>query len=125
MMRWPYMIPIPKEPDPNQKRRTGRIMPEGMTCDLGDVLDLSAGGVRLSGRGPKPGEQGDKVMLKLDFGLGEVEFEGVITRIERRRMFWWIMGVRFENITPIQRQALSKASMLAASGQITDWCWAS
>lgn len=121
MMRWPYMIPIPTEPDPNQKRRTGRIAPEGVECDLGTVLDLSAGGVRISGRGPRPGEQGEKVMLQLDWGLGKLEFEGVITRIDRRRIFGWIAGVKFENITPERRQALSKASMLAASGQITEW----
>lgn len=125
MMRWPYMIPIPSEPDPNQKRRTGRISPEGVECDLGTVLDLSAGGVRITGRGPRPGEQGEKVMLQLDWGLGKLEFEGVITRIERRRIFGWVAGIKFENVTPERRQALSKASMLAASGEITEWCRAS
>lgn len=125
MMRWPYMRPVPSQPDPNQKRRTGRILPEGVRCNLGSVLDLSAGGVRIAGRGPQPGGVGDKVILKLDWGMGKMDFEGVITRLERRRFFGWAVGVKFENITPARKQALSKASMLAASGEITDWCRAS
>lgn len=125
MMRWPYMRPVPAQPDPNQKRRTGRIAPEGVQCDIGTVLDLSAGGVRLSGRGPQPGRVGDKVSLQLDWGFGKQEFEGVVTRLERRWFFGWVAGVKFENLTPARKQALSKASMLAASGEITEWCRAS
>lgn len=125
MIRWPYMIPLPKNPEPNQRRRTGRIAPEGVSCNLGAVLDLSAGGVRLAGRGPRPGAEGDKVLLELDWGIGKLAFEGVIMRLEKRPFFGWIAGVRFENITPERRQALSKASMLAASGEITEWTRAS
>lgn len=125
MMRWPYMRPIPSVPDPNQKRRTGRISPDGVTCDLGNVLDLSAGGCKLSGRGPRPGQEGDEIVLQLDWGMGKMEFEGVVTRLDRRLFFGWVAGVRFENLTPERKRALSKASMLAASGEITDWCRAS
>jgi len=122
MERWPYMRPEPRSPDPDQKRRTGRISPEGVTCDQGKVLDLSGGGVKISGRGPRPGREGDRVHLKLDWGLGAMVFDGVIARIERRALFGWVAGVRFENLTPAHKQALSKVSMLAASGEITEWC---
>lgn len=122
MQRWPYARPEPTEPDPNQKRRTGRISPEGVTCNLGKVLDLSGGGVKVSGRGPRPGQPGQMIRLKLDWGMGAMVFEGAITRMERRAFFGWVVGVRFENLTPAHKQALSRASMLAASGEITDWC---
>jgi hypothetical protein len=125
MIRWPSMIPVPKQPDPNQRRQTGRIAPEGVTCNLGKVLDLSAGGLRLTGRGARPGALGDKIVLSLDWGLGSLDFEGVITRFEKRPFFGWVAGIRFENLTPQRRQALSKASMLAASGEITEWTRAS
>ena len=125
MLRWPYMRSEPTGPHPDQKRRTGRISPEGVTCDLGMVLDLSAGGLRIAGRGPRPGREGQKIAVKLDWGMGAMVFYGVITRLERKALFGWTAGVRFENITPAQKQALSKASMMAASGQITDWCRAS
>lgn len=121
MLRWPYMRPEPKQPDPSQQRRTGRIAPEGVDCDRGEVLDLSAGGVRLAGCGQRPGKAGEPITFKLDWGLGEMEFEGVIVRIDRRKIFGWVAGVRFENLTPAHKQALSKAAMLAASGEITQW----
>ena len=121
MQRWPYMRPEPTAPDPNQKRRTGRIAPEGVKCDLGKVLDLSAGGLRISGRGPKPGDEGDTILLSLDWGLDAMVFEGKIVRLERRGLFSWTAGISFEKVTPAQKQALSKASMLAASGEITEW----
>lgn len=125
MQRWPYMRPEPKEPDPNQHRRTGRISPEGVECDKGQVLDLSAGGLRLAGGGPRPGKVGDEISLRLDWGLGEMDFQGVIVRVDRRKIFGWVAGIRFENLTPAHKQALSKASMLAASGEITQWVKAS
>ncbi|MEQ8845632.1 MAG: PilZ domain-containing protein [Phycisphaerales bacterium] len=122
MKSWPQARPEPREPDPNQKRRTGRISPDCITCDLGKVLDLSGGGVRLGGRGPSPGRVGQPVKLTLDWGMGSLVFEGVVTRLERKALFGWTAGIRFENLTPAHKQALSKASMLAASGEITDWC---
>jgi hypothetical protein len=125
MMRWPYMRPEPGQPKQDQQRRTGRISPEGVQCDLGKVVDLSAGGLKLSGKGPQPGRVGDKVSLRLDWGMGKLDFEGVITRVERRWFFGWVVGVKFENLTPARKQALSKAAMLAASGEITQWCRAS
>ncbi|NRA58795.1 MAG: PilZ domain-containing protein [Phycisphaerales bacterium] len=121
MQRWPQMRPEPMGPDPDQKRRTGRIAPEGFKCDLGKVLDLSAGGIRISGRGPKPGDEGDAIAFKLDWGLGSMVFQGRVMRLERRALFGWVAGVSFENLTPAHKQALSKASMLAASGEITEW----
>lgn len=125
MKRWPQMRNEPRQPDPNQQRRTGRIAPEGVTCDLGNVLDLSAGGIKLAGRGPRPGKPGDIIRFQIDWGLAKMDFEGVICRLERRPFFGWVAGIRFENLTPAHKQALSKASMLAASGEITDWCRAS
>lgn len=122
MKRWPYMRSEPKSPDPNQKRRTGRISPEGVKCDLGTILDLSAGGIKLAGRGPRPGKEGQMVRFQLDWGLAKMDFEGLICRVERRHLFGWTAGIRFENLTPARKQALSKASMMAASGEITDWC---
>ena len=125
MKRWPYMRPEPKAPDPNQKRRTGRISPEGVSCDLGRVLNLSAGGIKLAGRGPRPGDEGETISMLIDWGLSKMVFEGVICRFERRGLFGWTVGIKFENLTPAHKQALSKASMLAASGEITEWYHAS
>ncbi|GIW73633.1 MAG: hypothetical protein KatS3mg103_0155 [Phycisphaerales bacterium] len=121
MKRWPHMPPDPTQPKADQKRRTGRISPEGVSCDLGRVLDLSAGGIRLAGLGPRPGRVGDRVRFLLDCGLSKMVFEGVICRLERRAIFGWVAGIRFENLTPAHKQALSKAAMLAASGEITEW----
>ncbi len=121
MQRWRQMPREPQGENPDQKRRTGRISHEGVKCNLGKVLDLSAGVVRVSGRGPKPGNLGDGIMFKLDWGLDSMAFRGRIMRLERKAIFGWVAGSSFENITPAQKQALSKASMLAASGEITDW----
>ncbi|MEO1008057.1 MAG: PilZ domain-containing protein [Planctomycetota bacterium] len=121
MLRWPHLYPEPRKPDPDQARRSGRVSTDCIRCDLGKVVDLSAGGLCLQGGGPKPGKKGEKITFRLDAGVGIVQFTGEIVRIGRRGLFGWEAGLRFVDLNATQKKALSRMAMSAAAGEITEW----
>lgn len=95
-----------------------------MCCDLGKVVDLSAGGVCVRSR-HRPGQEGGTVSLTLDCGSGAMRYVGTIVRLRRKGLFGWEAGIRFDELTEHQKRELSRMALSAASAEITDWARAS
>ena len=88
-----------------QRRKTGRVEIEQVNCNLGRILDLSAGGLRMIG--PKlPGDgliplhlMLDEIRLDL---VGRIAWSRPVSRKEAE------MGIEFLEVTAEQRARLTQ-----------------
>lgn len=97
----------------SEKRDRGRFRPRGMDCSLGQVVDLSATGVRLLSRKKLAGEQ-------------TIVFEGLDRQPLRlrARVLWHrqhtatehVHGLSFERLTQTQREELEHLFAALTSG---------
>jgi hypothetical protein len=97
-----------KDEKPSDRRRHRRVKATGsVTCNLGRVLDISGGGLRVLGK------------TKTD-GQGRVELISTTRRvIVPARVVWchkvgfrkYIMGLEFVNLTPEQAQQVAEIAI--------------
>jgi hypothetical protein len=77
-------------------RRTGRLTQQALTCNLGQVLDISAGGMRvITKRVPR---------RPVNIQLAGHALPGPLTAVtqwsKRKGFFCHEVGLKFENVTP-------------------------
>lgn len=104
-------------PARSEKRSTGRIKTTSLRCELGEVTDLSAGGIKVHSR-KKPNLQlGDKktITLKAEDESVELETTCVWLRVDDDCQF--DIGLRIENADGAKRRRLLE---IAATAQATD-----
>ncbi len=77
-----------------QDRRTGRINIGELKCNLGHVLDLSSGGVRVLSRRKLSGGY----EITLFDGDGGVRIKGKVTWSKRHGLFKHEIGLRFVDV---------------------------
>lgn len=97
-----------------EKRRGGRIRCSAMTCEFGDVADLSACGVRVHSKKAPAVKVGDVRELTLRAGEETITLKAtcVWVRVDDEREF--DMGWELPEITPAMRKRLLE---LAATAQ--------
>ncbi|MDX2118144.1 MAG: PilZ domain-containing protein [Planctomycetota bacterium] len=106
----------PKSQGPNA-RKFGRVLMQGVTCSLGEVLDLSASGMRVR----TPGKPELPCHHQADITLTCVDGE-VVVRVEsiwERRTGWskHEIGVRFLELTDQQRSMIGRTGRTCASNE--------
>jgi len=101
----------------DERRRTGRIEQEHLTSNLGPVLDLSRGGMRVLATRKHHGE----VMVRLDSPVGRLQLPGRV--MWNRRLGWRRVeiGVQFTDFQPHTARHLQH---IAASHTLTPKWWA-
>ncbi|MBI1369718.1 MAG: hypothetical protein GC162_13815 [Planctomycetes bacterium] len=93
------------------RRRFGRIRQAQLKCNLGTVLDLSAGGLRMISDRPLDGTV--DVQLANPAGLA-VTVKGVVAWRERMGFRKHLVGIEFTDTTPDINSQLSRIAMTAA-----------
>jgi hypothetical protein len=78
------------------RRRTGRLPQESLVCNLGPILDISIGGMRVLSRTP---HRGTVNIQFSDYTLPE-RLDATVTWSKRTGLFSREIGLRFENVTP-------------------------
>ena len=84
-------------------RKFGRLPLEQLCCNLGEVLDLSAGGMKVLSQERHTGA----VEVELADAEGEFVVDGAIAWSKRSDSKHWEQGVEFDNLTPEQRRRLT------------------
>lgn len=92
-------------PSEAERRQYGRIRQGELYCSLGEVEDLSAGGMRLRCRRVPRGQL--KVALRSKSGV-EIEVYGTIAWRRRIGIGKHVVGVRFTGLTPEIMQKLTR-----------------
>jgi len=91
----------------DNRRRHGRIRCELVSCSLGRVLDVSASGVRVRGKGRPSIRVDDHVTMTLSCPAGEVVALLRCARLQRAGLFGFEAGLEFVQPTPELRRMLS------------------
>lgn len=78
------------------RRRSGRLPQESLVCNLGLVIDISIGGMRVLSRTAHSGVV--KVKFR-DYPMPE-PLQATVTWSKRAGIFMRELGLRFENLSP-------------------------
>lgn len=100
----------------NQRRRHGRVQCEMLSCQLGEVVNLSASGVMLQGKGVAPHKPDDRAALDLkclDHDLHATARVAWVRQDGRR----FEMGLEFVGLTADQAQRIRELLPIAAAVQ--------
>lgn len=89
------------------RRRDKRHTTDVVTCPLGEVVDISASGMRVAGRGMAPLSTGGTAKLKLHFPGGKLAVAVEVVWRKRKGLLRYEMGLRFTDLTPSKRAALA------------------
>lgn len=105
-MQWPGRkqpapVPIPADDGQDPRRAAPRHSTETLACHLGDVIDISATGVRVRCKSKPPFKEGALTTIKFSFNGGKLQV-GVQERW-RKRKGWrggYEIGLMYVNNSP-------------------------
>ena len=103
----------------DDSRRQGRLKCELLRCSIGDVIDLSASGMRVRAwgiRGLKANEHCD-IRIRC---IGRMAFvvRGEIVWVKRHGFMKYEAGVHFVDVTPEQQEKLTEAARISANARV-------
>lgn len=94
-------------------RRHGRLACELLKCSLGEVLDISASGMRVRQKGRVHVTKGEELPIAIQFGATKVPIK-VRVAWARSSGFWsHELGVEFVDITDESRKVITQLSRLS------------
>jgi hypothetical protein len=116
-------MPVPrnmwvvKKTTSNDKRRSGRLRVELLTCKLGHVLDLSATGMRVRRRGRQLVQKGDRVQVTLKSLLGQHVVKCEVMWVKRLGFLRYEYGLCFVDISPEESRAIIEIAQISVDGR--------
>lgn len=100
MQGWPWK----KNPEPGdaswRKRKANRYGGETVQCALGEILDVSASGMRVMCNGKPPVMQGGVMPVKLCFSDGSLPVSVQVRWCKRRGLKRYEIGLQFIQLKP-------------------------
>lgn len=92
--------------NPDPRRRADRFQPENVRCPLGEVIDLSRVGMRITSKGKPPLRKGQVGKIRLGGPDGSVDVQARVVRMKRIGLRRYEIGLEFVNVKPGVREAL-------------------
>lgn len=114
-MRFPRNPKMTMESDaPSDRRRHGRLRCESAKSCIGDVLDISASGMRVQRSGRPILEVGDEFRITVHPDNDEpvLTLPSRVVRIERKGFRKHIYGIEFANLDDDQKRRLGDLARL-------------
>lgn len=101
-------------PTNSNRRRTGRLVCEGLTCQFGLIADLSATGMKLLSKKVPPLEVGEVAQIRFA-GIGDEQvLPAQLVRLIKKKDGWFESGFKFWNLNETQNKALAELARIAA-----------
>ncbi len=98
----------------SNRRRTGRLVCEGLTCQYGLIADISATGMKLLSKKLPPMDVGEVAQLRFG-GLGDgAMLPAQLIRLIKRNDGWFESGFKFWNLDEVQTKSLGDLARIAA-----------
>lgn len=105
----------------SNRRRFGRVITQDIGCSLGEVEDLSGGGMRVMTRQAPPRE-GDVFTCAMRTPDGELFVSCLCRWVRRAGLFKWEVGVEFCELSPASRGLLAALARTVAHNEtILPW----
>lgn len=99
------------------KRRHGRVLTQGIKCDIGEVLDLSASGMRIRTRYKLPEDPNQVFVITLLTMDGPLALLSRVRWVKKAGLFMREAGLEFFDIGPRSRQVLQQLAGRVAYNQ--------
>jgi len=96
-------IVTPDDDRPENHRRHGRIRTEELQCCLGNVIDLSASGMRVAGRGRNVVQKDQVVEMTLRHAEVEFEIKCRVAHVTRAGFRKHVIGLEFIDLSDEDR----------------------
>jgi PilZ domain len=112
------MNPVPNPPreKPNA-RKHGRVRSQTITCSLGEVIDISASGMKVR-MGNKPGfKPQEEVPITVNGVNNPFEIRAKFAWARRNSLFKWTAGFQFGTLPDEVRKELLEIARIAAIGE--------
>lgn len=109
--------PLPAEPRlklADERRRSGRLRCDDLECCLGEVLDISATGMRVHRKGRQVVKVDEEFPLKLTYGGDTVVVHVKVVRTEKVGFRRYSYGLKFLNVDTQTAACLSRLSTIVA-----------
>lgn len=97
-------------------RKHGRLKCSMAHCTIGEILDLSAGGMRVSSR--MKVRVGETLPVTLITQNGPVSITCAIKWVKRSKLFWYNLGLEFQNVDATMRKAISEFARVAGEQEV-------
>ena len=94
---------VPSDP----RRNAPRHFVDGLSCELGEVCDLSATGMRIKGSGKPILKKGQNGKVSLSFNGGVLNLDSQVVWFKRRGFRKWEIGLSFLHVSPGMAKAIS------------------
>lgn len=104
----------PKSNDP--RRRSGRLACTMAECTLGEVQDVSLGGMRV--RSSIKLEKGQKVVVTVATPAGPMPVQCTVMWVKRTKLLWYSMGLQFENLCNQGQRLMREFARSAADREV-------
>jgi hypothetical protein len=112
-----FFLPRDLDPKSGNRRVTGRVVIEStLTCNIGRVLDLSAGGLSVMSRKPLAGV----VLLEIGDSDGGIRCEAKVVRSRRLGFFRHEIGLQLPPLSDGDRATLTRLSSAHRDRRFTD-----
>lgn len=102
-----------------QARKGGRLKPLSLRCELGQVIDISGGGMRVKVKGKLKLEKGETFPLVIHAPEGEIRVKCKV--VWTRKADWRSIeiGLQFDDVAPESRAMLNLVARgIAAEGYV-------
>ncbi len=96
----------------NDRRKRGRIKANHTYCELGEVVDLSASGMKVFRKGRSVAKDGDELSLTIENTGNVAEVDCRIVYIEKTGFRKQTYGIEFLNVDEDKRRQLVKIARL-------------
>lgn len=106
----------PSKPAPTDpRRRHGRLSCAMAHSTLGEVADVSAGGMRVTSSIKL--EKGQGVVVTVSTPAGPMPVQCTVMWVKRTKLFWYSMGLRFENLNEQGKKVMREFARSAADNE--------
>lgn len=105
-MKLPWLSRPSAAAGPTRPRAHDRVNAVGLSCHLGEVLDMSAGGMRVSREGKPAVERGSVLQIALKSATQKIQVGARVVWLRRTSWKRWELGLQFIGVAPGVAEAL-------------------
>lgn len=111
------MNPLPTPPRPSNARKHGRVRSATITCNLGEVADISASGMKVRTATKPAYKPGEAVTITVNGVNRSFDVKATFAWSRRNSLFKWTVGFKLGELSDEARQELLEIARISAIGE--------
>lgn len=105
----------------DNRRRHGRLKTEGTLSSMGEVVDISASGMRVQRKGALPIAEGEKFRVDVRIDQEVMAIDVMVRRVRKMGRRKFEFGLEFINLSNADRARLGRLARIAATSARAMW----